>query len=68
MDLHRKRERKRKKGSGRVRRGIKNGVLGLIMYTGQPEWSAALGSDIYSWGEMKLTTHRGSVHSREMKQ
>lgn len=35
-----------------------NVLLVLIMYRGQTSWSAAVGSDIYSWGRncMRLTT------------
>lgn len=37
---------------------IPNVLLVLIMYRGQTSWSAAVGSDIYSWGRncMRLTT------------
>lgn len=39
---------------------ITNVLLVLIMYRGQISWSAAVGSDIYSWGRkcMRLTTQR----------
>lgn len=56
MDLAQREERERQReriGDSESGGGIKNGVLGLIMHTGQPWWSVALGSDIWSWGKRR---------------